>query len=263
MLPQLAELIPLVTTVAREELLPRFHHVERQFKKDGSIVTEADLAVQQRLEEKLSREWPDIPILGEEMSEAQQQETLVSSTGGLWVIDPLDGTSNFAADIPYFAVSLALLVNSEPKFGLVYDPIRDECFSAVAGEGAFLNGKRIMLSKTGIPLNKCVALIDFKRLEPGMARALVGNPPYSSQRSFGAVALDLCYMAAGRGHLYLHGKMKLWDLAAGWLILEEAGGYSATLGGERLFIADLQPRSAVAAIDSKLFREWCKVLETL
>ena len=260
MLPQIDELISLVSTIAREELLPRLTRVDRQFKKDGSIVTEADLAVQSRLERQLLERWPDIPILGEEMSDEQQQHALESSTSGLWVLDPLDGTSNFAAAIPYFSVSLALLVKGVPELGMVYDPVRDECFYAIREGGAFLNGVVLSPPVSGGRLNSSIGIVDLKRLEPDMATRLVCNPPYASQRGFGSVALEWCYLAAGRGHVYLHGRMKIWDMAAGWLILKEAGGFSTTIEGEEVYSPDLQPKSAVAAMDEALFHEWCAVL---
>jgi myo-inositol-1(or 4)-monophosphatase len=98
--------------------------------------------------------------------------------------------------------------------------------------------------------------VDFKRLSPALATRLVGELPYASQRSFGSVALDWCWLALGRGHVYLHGRSNIWDYSAGNYIFTMAGGYSCTLDGENIFIDDLQPRSSVAAVDKKLFHEW-------
>lgn len=260
LLPDINELVSIVTTAAKEELLPRFTRVERSFKDDGSIVTEADLAMQTRIGEALTKRWPHIPMMGEEMDESEQQRLLETSNEGLWILDPLDGTSNFAAGIPYFSVSLALLVEGEPVMGIVYDPVRDECFSARRGDGMQLNGRPFRVEPAPLPLAKCIAIVDYKRLAPELAGRLASNPPFSSQRSFGSVALDWCYIAAGRGHVYLHGKMKLWDLVAGWLILEEAGGHSQTLDGNTVYIPTLEPRSALAALDGILMNEWAIAL---
>jgi myo-inositol-1(or 4)-monophosphatase len=253
----LEALAKIVKTAAREELLPRFAASKRQFKADGSIVTEADVAMQQRLTEELAAFAPQYRLLGEEMSEEQQQELLATSGGsGLWCLDPLDGTRNFASGIPYFCVSLGLLVQHQPVLGLIYDPIRDECFSAQAGQGAWLDGKPLRCRELGLPLSRVIGVVDFKRLPTPLATALVTRPPYGSQRYFGSGALEWAWLAAGRFQVYLHGRQKLWDYAAGALILNEAGGHSACLHGGPLYTPALPTRSAIAACDAALFQEW-------
>ncbi|MGM0679053.1 MAG: inositol monophosphatase family protein, partial [Pseudomonadota bacterium] len=227
-------LISLVRSAAREELVPRFTHVKRGIKADGTVLTEADLAMQQRVANELNRLEPDILFLGEEMP-AEEQQALLQSGKPLWVLDPLDGTSNYASGIPCFSVSLALIESGKLKFGMVYDPMRDECFTAQQGQGAWLNGGRLVPFDTGLKLKQSTGLIDFKRLAPALATRLVTGMPYSSQRSFGSVALDWCWIAIGRSHVYLHGKQNLWDYAAGHLILAEVGGQSCTLEGEAVF----------------------------
>ncbi|MCK5359795.1 MAG: inositol monophosphatase, partial [Gammaproteobacteria bacterium] len=178
--------------------------------------------------------------------------------GGIyWCLDPLDGTSNFAAGIPFFSISLALIENGQLIMGIVYDPTRDECFVAEKGKGAKLNDKELDATIAAhTALDRCSAIIDFKRLTPELAARLATQPPYYSQRSFGSVALDWAWIAAGRGQLYLHGKQKLWDYAAGWLILDEAGGCSSTLDGHRSFKSTLEPRSAIAAANEDLYQQW-------
>lgn len=251
----LSELIPLVKTAAREELLSRFNTAERRYKSDGSVVTAADLAMQHRLASELARLFPGYALLGEEMTEDEQRGLIESGDAGLWCLDPLDGTSNYAAGLPFFGVSLALLKRRRPVIALVYDPIRDECFTAEAGKGAWLNGEPLRCVRADLPLRRCLAVVDFKRI-PGLVSALASTPPYSSQRSFGAVVLEWCWLAANRYHVYLHGRQKLWDYAAGALILAEAGGCAETLAGEPVFTDDLQARSVVAAGDPVLFDEW-------
>jgi len=252
----LETLAQIVRTAAREELLPRFADTERRFKSDGSIVTEADFAMQQRLVRELAAIAPQYQLLGEEMTAAEQQALLAASSEGLWCLDPLDGTSNFASGVPFFSVSLALLIDRKPALGLVYDPIRDECFTAQAGQGASLNGKPLHCRPAGVGLRKGIAVVDFKRLSHSLAGALVERPPYSSQRNFGSVALEWCWLAANRFQVYLHGKQQLWDYAAGVLIMAEAGGFAENLEGEPIYTPALQSRSAVAACDSSLFEEW-------
>jgi myo-inositol-1(or 4)-monophosphatase len=248
----------IIIQAAEEELLPRFTSSERGEKRDGSVVTEADTAMQARLREDFAAHWPDIPLLGEEMDEATQRDLLRGDgEEGLWCVDPLDGTSNFAAGLPFFSVSVALLKKGQAVLGVVYDPVRHECFWAAPGQGAWCNRTRLSAQRLRLSLSQTVALIDFKRLDAALARRLAEQPPYSSQRSFGSVALDWCWLAAGRGHIYLHGKQRIWDYAAGSLILAEAGGHAATLNGEAVYLADIAPRSAVAALDEKLFQAWC------
>lgn len=252
----LDSLISLVRTAAREELLPRFNNVDSEFKADGSFLTEADLAMQTRLTNELQQQWPQILMLAEEM-DTQEQDVLLHNGKPLWILDPLDGTSNYAAGIPFFSVSLALIEAGELQLGVVYDPVRDECFSAQRGQGSRLNGRSLAPVETGLSLKQSTGLIDFKRLSPQLATRLAVEIPYSSQRSFGSVALDWCWIATGRCHVYLHGKQNLWDYAAGALILSEAGGQSCTLEGEVVFNHGLAPRSAVAALDGNLFSAWC------
>lgn len=284
-LPDLDTLQGIVVAAAEAELLPRFAQCERNFKADGSIVTEADCALQQRLEAALAARWPQYAFLGEESTAEEQAATLSGATQsgatGVWCLDPLDGTSNFTAGLPFFSVSLALICGGVPVLGLVYDPVRRECFRASRGKGAWLHvlqgaqpggeagsdsgahrGRfaaepvRLGAVPPHLPLARAIAAVDFKRLPPSLASALAAHPPYSSQRSLGSVALDWCWVAAGRFHVYLHGKQKLWDYAAGWLVLDEAGGHSASLDGACGFHATLVPRSALAALDERLFRAW-------
>ncbi len=257
MLPvELARLASLIRTITDRELPSRFHCAAGERKRDGSLVTEADLRMQAALVEALQREWPAYALLGEEMTEAEQARALENLDSGLWCIDPLDGTSNFAAGVPYYAVSVALLRRGHVELGVVYDPSRDECFMAAHGQGAWLNETRLSLPRSDVSLNEAMALIDFKRLPRELAARLASEPPYASQRSFGAGALDWCWLAAGRCHVYLHGKHKLWDYAAGSLIFTESGGQAVTLDGEIVFQTSLTSRTVVAAGDAGLFREW-------
>ena len=259
MLPDLKKIEGLIRQVAKEEILPRFNRVAYEVKDDGSLLTEADLSVDKRISTILVEWYPDIAFLSEEMTELEQEE-LIRCSEKLWCLDPLDGTSNFAAGIPLFATSLALFVKGEVQMGVTYDPVRDEMFSAVKGQGAWLNNEPIKCLPSGFELDKTIAIVDFKRLKPDLVQRLLNNPPYKSQRNLGTCVLEWAWMAANRGHLYLHGGMKLWDLAAGTLILEEAGGYACTLEGESVFRPAMTPRSVVISPDKDLFESWKEYL---
>ena len=261
-LPDLQELVGLVRAVAREELLPRFARVHATDKADGSLVSEADYAVQDRLAKQLGRQWPQFAFFGEETPTADQQASLADTGAGVWCLDPLDGTSNFVTGLPFFSISLALLNQTGVALGVVYDPVRDECFSAIRSRGAWLNDRPLVCRASPISLTQAIAVVDFKRLSANLAVKLVQHVPYRSQRNLGSVALEWCWLAANRFHVYLHGGQKLWDLAAGSLILSEAGGVATTLTGESVYRKQIDVRSVVAATDQELFQLWSSVLRT-
>ncbi len=212
----------LLRDLAEREVMARMRHARPWTKADGSLVTEADLAMQAALAGALGRVWPDIPLLGEEMPLAQQ-EVLCARGGTFWCLDPIDGTTNYAAGLPFFCVSLALVDDGQAVAGLVLDPWRGECFSALRGRGAWLNGQALASPQAPGRLADCIAVVDLKRLPLALAERLLTETPVSSLRNFGAVALEWCWLAAGRTQLYLHGGQKCWDWAAGGLVAAEAG----------------------------------------
>ncbi len=248
--------------LTQQEVYQRFRHVQAEQKQDGSLVTEADQAMQQAMRQFLKDMAPEYAFLGEE-SDPKAQLKALHHTTGCWILDPLDGTTNFAHGCPIYAASLALSVKGEVVAGMVYDPVRDELFSARKGAGAWLNDTRIQTSQHHGSLKHTLALVDFKRLPTHMAASLATQPPFSSQRNIGAVVLDWCWLAAGRAELYLHGGQGLWDYAAGQLILQEAGGASCTLEGTPVANGTLEKRSAVAAANPTLLAQWLEYLRNM
>lgn len=244
-----------VRKVGREQVMPRYLKVAHERKTDGSLLTEADIATQRALIEELTRLAP-YPVLGEEMTEAEQQGVWASGQDGLWCVDPIDGTTNFVTGLPFFAISVALIKQGRPQLGVIYDPQADELFYAEAGGGAWLDGDRLPIKPPPASLKRCIAGVDFKRLARPLAIRLAGEHPYSSQRNLGASTLDWCYLAAGRLHVYLHGGQKLWDYAAGALILLEAGGAASTFGEDDFWQGDVWKRPVVAALSPGLLDEW-------
>jgi len=251
----LDQVIAAVREVGRTEVMPRYLKVAHTRKDDGSLLTEADLAAQQALIARLQAIAP-YPVLGEEMADAAHQRLWDEGRDGLWCVDPIDGTTNFVTGLPFFAMSIALMKQGRPVLGVVYDPQSDECFHAEFGHGAFLNGARLPLKTAPDRLDRCSAGVDFKRIPRALAGRLAAEHPYSSQRNLGASTLDWCYLAAGRFYVYLHGGQKLWDYAAGALILEEAGGQVGQIDGEPFWQGDPWTRSVLAANTPALYRQW-------
>jgi len=250
----LDKIINIVKASAENILLPSFANIERQYKADGSVVTQVDHDMQHTIMLRLKELYPDVLMLAEEMS-YEEQVIIMESGKPFWCLDPLDGTNNFAAGVPYFSVSLALLVNNKVKIGIVYDPMRDELFSATE-HGAKLNNIPIELKQSNLLLKQSIGIVDLKRLDSTLAKNLVIEAPFSSLRSFGSVALDWCWLTMNRGHVYLHGRSNIWDYVAGNYIFKMAGGYSAALNGDEVFITKVIKRSSVAAVDKLLFNEW-------
>jgi myo-inositol-1(or 4)-monophosphatase len=190
------------------------------------------------------------------MTQQEQAERWINGDAGLWCVDPIDGTSNFVNGLPYFAVSVALMRHGRPVLGVVFDPVADEAFAAARGVGAYLNGERLPIKTTVPTLGNAMAGVDLKRVDRRLAQQLVAQPPYMSQRNYGASALEWCYAAAGRFDIYLHGGQRLWDYAAGALIMSEAEGHLCSLDHDDYWQAPLWRRSAIAALDADLFEAW-------
>lgn len=191
-------------------------------KGDGSLVSDLDRQLQDRLIKTISDVWPRMRVLGEEMPADLQRE--MASSGNYIALDPLDGTTNFIHGIPFFAVSLAWVEAGVTRFAVTYDPLRDECFAAERGAGAWLGDKPLRLPVESRPLADSVAVVDGKRLPRRVATGLASARPFRSSRNFGSVALEWAWLAAGRYQAYVHGSQKLWDRLPGELLLSESRG---------------------------------------
>jgi fructose-1,6-bisphosphatase/inositol monophosphatase family enzyme len=191
-------------------------------KGRGNIVTDTDLAVESHVARLLSQEFPDHALLSEE-SNAHNS----AATGWLWVLDPLDGTRNYASGIPFFCTNLALCHDGEPVVGVTYDPLHEEIFAAVKGRGAWVNDEPIRASEEP-SLEASVLGIDMGYDDVRgayMLKLLQGLwPGVQSVRIPGSAALGLAYAACGRYDLFVHNCLFPWDVAAGILLVREAGG---------------------------------------
>lgn len=200
--------------------------VERKGAVD--LVTETDRACERAVRQVLGRHTPDIPILGEEEGGAVTAATR-------WVVDPLDGTTNFVHGFPWFAVSIALEVDGHPEVGVVLDPLRDRAFTAQRGRGAHANGERLRVSTTAT-LNDALIASGFpydrrERADFYLARVRAVLLQCQGIRRAGAAALDLALVAAGQLDGYWESGLQPWDVAAGRLLVTEAGGRVTALDG--------------------------------
>ncbi|WP_448589009.1 inositol monophosphatase family protein [Thermodesulfobium sp.] len=201
-----------------------------RFKGKIDMVTDADTSSQERIIDIIKSEFPDDEIIAEESS----KNTLnLKST---WIIDPLDGTTNFVHRLPWFAISIAYLHNGDIKLGLIYIPILNELFFAIKGEGAFLNEKRISVSEENC-LEKCLVGTGFpysihENYEEIVTRFKKVLINVRGIRRPGAAAQDLAYVACGRFDAFYEDGLKPWDVAAGILLVNEAGGKVTDYKGE-------------------------------
>jgi len=249
-----ARAIDAVRSVAAAEILPRFRSVGASLKQDGSLVTDADLAAQDALTGRLAGLEP-IPVMGEEMPAAEQR-AIFERGGRFWCVDPLDGTRNFSHGVPFFAVSVALMEDARALFGTVYDPIADEAYFAVRGAGAWLNHRPLVVPSRAPALAEAVAEVSLRRDTAGLRGALKKRAPYAKRLTSGSSALSWCHLAAARTDVLLHSGQKMWDYAAGSLILEEAHGALAALDQDDFWTAPLWSRSVLAARSAPLLDEW-------
>ena len=232
-----------------------FKQSTANYKDDGSIVTEADIAMQTAITDALQQNYPEVLMLSEESS-AEEHQKIMQSGKDYWCLDPLDGTNNFHHTLPLFSVSIALISEGQIVVGVVYDPMRDESFSAIKNHGLWINDRRVNPPVQPSKMSHSIAFVDFKRLGSDIKWPLVKQAPYKSQRNVGSCALEWAWLAAGRVQLLLHGSEKFWDYAAGCLLNSEARGFSETIDGESVFNNSLFPRSVIAASNTELFEQW-------
>ncbi|MFH1895121.1 MAG: inositol monophosphatase family protein [archaeon] len=202
------------------------------YKGPRDIVTEADFLAEKIIKDTILKSFPSHEILAEETPRGYELADF------LWVIDPLDGTVNFAHDYPHYCVSIALKKQAETIAGVIFDPVLKELFTAEKGKGAFLNGKKIFVSKNSelikILLNTGFSYNRGEKMEFTLNAVRRMLYKIKDIRRSGSAALDLAYVAAGRIDSYLEYHLKPWDLCAGALLVEEAGGKVSDPDGSAL-----------------------------
>jgi myo-inositol-1(or 4)-monophosphatase len=254
------DVISAASQIAREAgalLMDYFQrHVTIEYKGDADLVTVADRKSEALIRERLRQHWPSHDILGEEGG--------LQDTGSdyRWYVDPLDGTTNFAHGFPVFCVSMALEYKGKRIAGVIYDPTRDELFTAEQGSGAYLNHQRIQVSKTA-NLAECLVATGF----PSHKRHKNPNIFFYHQitlrthgvRRAGSAALDLCCVACGRFDGFWEFNLNPWDTAAGVLIVEEAGGKVSNFRGGPFELTSRETLASNSLIHQALLHEFDKI----
>lgn len=227
-------------------------HIETKDNQPLNLVTEADKNAERCIVDVLLGTFPDHSILGEEGGAHE------GAAPYKWIIDPLDGTTNYTHAFPIFSISIALEHDGQLEVGVVYDPVRDEMFSAQRGKGAFLNGKPIHVSEA--------SNIETAMLVTGFPYNIRENPDYCYERfigflmeaqairRLGSAALDCAYVAAGRLDGFWEVSLQPWDKAAGQLLIEEAGGTVTNFSGERHDIYALPLLASNGHIHTEMIR---------
>jgi myo-inositol-1(or 4)-monophosphatase len=263
--PKPESFLPAMSAIAREAgalLMHYFHqHLKVEYKGDADLVTAADRASEVLIRERIQQQFPGHDVLGEEQGLNDQGSEY------RWYVDPLDGTTNFAHGFPVFCVSMALERRSFDGqsvriAGVVYDPTRDELFSAEQGRGAQLNGEKIHVSQIA-KLNECLVATGF----PSHKRHKNPNIYFYHQitlrthgvRRAGSAALDLCCVASGRFDGFWEFNLNPWDTAAGVLIVEEAGGQVSRFDGSPFELNSRETIASNGLIHEALLHEFKEV----
>jgi myo-inositol-1(or 4)-monophosphatase len=225
--------------------------LERTVKAPRDIVTNGDLAAQAAVLAEVSAAFPEHGVLSEEGSNS------TGENGYRWIVDPVDGTTNYYRGLPFFSVSVALARGDEILAGAVYDPSREEMFAAALGQGASLDGAPAKAATTAT-LQECVFGLGLPYDVDETRRQLVAAqeiaPRCATLRTMGSAALALCYVACGRQDAYLHPYLHPWDAAAGVLILREAGGAVVDLEGRPWSFASREILATSPVVQAGLLR---------
>ena len=244
---------------ASKILIRDFGEIEKlqvSIKGPGDFVTASDKKVETILIDELQKARPDYSILSEEIGEIK------NNISYRWIIDPIDGTANFLHGVPHFAISVGLEYNKEIICGIIYDPIKDEMFTAEKGNGSYLNNHRMRVSSRS-KLKDCIIFTGGpKRESKDRELSLKEYSNFSSKvhvpiRKLGSASLDMSYVAAGRCDGFWQRNLNYWDIAAGIILVKEAGGFVTDFEGENKYIQN----KTILATNSKINNEMIEVLK--
>lgn len=254
-LPVLQDILPIVRE-AGEIILRREGAASIRTKAAQDFVTEVDFQIQSFINGRLCESWPDIQFMGEEKDNSD-----IDFSRPYWVLDPIDGTTNFIHDFHASVISLALVMDHDPIFGVVYNPSTGEEFTGIRDGGAYLNGEPIRVS-TVPSLSEALVFVGtapYRRNEMDENFRRIQRVYLSAHdiRRFGCTALELCYIACGRADGQFEFGTKPWDIAAGWLILREAGGEVVSVWGGN---PPLDRESAIVSTNGSFTEELRKLM---
>ena len=244
---------------ASKILIRDFGEIEKlqvSLKGPGDFVTASDTKVEKILIDELQKARPNYSILSEEIGQINKDESFK------WIIDPIDGTANFLHGIPHFAISVGLEHNKEIICGIIYDPIKDEMFTAEKGNGSYLNNQRMRVSSRS-KLEDCMIFTGGpKRDAKNRELALKEYYKFSIKvltpiRKLGSASLDMAYVAAGRCDGFWQRNLNYWDIAAGIILVKEAGGFVTDFNGENEYIQN----KTILATNAKINKEMIEILK--
>lgn len=256
---QLADAAKRAARAGGAELMRLRGRFQTRSKGDRDFVTDADVASQEAIHQILLSQFPGDAFLGEE-GPADGEEVSVRPGQVCWIVDPLDGTTNYLHDFPSFAVSIAAVCDDIPLAGVIYDPARDELFWATRGGGAWLGSERVATSDVEILADGMLAIslpADIDPQSPEISDFARVAPACQAVRRTGSAALNLAYLACGRLDGYWARRINAWDVAAGVLLVEEAGGVVSNPQGEPF---DLWRPACVASCGQRLHDELLNLL---
>ena len=243
---------------ASKIIIRDFGEIEKlqvSLKGPGDFVTASDKKVEKILINELQEARPSYSILSEEIGQINNDKSFK------WIIDPIDGTANFLHGIPHFAISIGLEHDDEIICGIVYDPIKDEMFVAEKGNGSYLNNQRMRVSSRS-KLKDCIVFTGGPRLDSkNKELALEEYKKFSSKilipiRKLGSASLDMAYVAAGRCDGFWQRNLNYWDIAAGIILVKEAGGFVTDFEGENRYVEN----ETILATNSRISKEMIEVL---
>jgi len=243
---------------ASKTIIRDFGEIEKlqvSLKGPGDFVTASDKKVEKILINELQKARPSYSILSEEIGQINNDKSFK------WIIDPIDGTANFLHGIPHFAISIGLEHDDEIICGIVYDPIKDEMFVAEKGNGSYLNNQRMRVSSRS-KLKDCIVFTGGPKLESkNKELALEEYKKFSSKilipiRKLGSASLDMAYVAAGRCDGFWQRNLSYWDIAAGIILVKEAGGFVTDFEGENRYVEN----KTILATNSRINKEMVEVL---
>jgi len=244
---------------AAKILIRDFGEIEKlqvSLKGPGDYVTASDKKVEKILIEELQKARPDYSILSEEIGQINNSESF------RWIIDPIDGTSNFLHGVPHFAISIGLEHNKEIVAGIIYDPIKDEMFVAEKGNGSYMNNQRIRVSAR-TKLKDCIIFSGGPRYKSENKELVFdeykkfSSKVHTAIRKLGSASLDMAYVAAGRCDGFWQRDLNYWDIAAGIILVKESGGFVTDFVGENEYIQN----KTILAANSKINNEMIEVLK--